>query len=194
MKRLVLYMTVLTGLGSIPASAQSVRRVDAYQIVPPGDYITQPGVPGCSSNPFDAVQAAGNVIAGAQMGGWTGALVAVLDAVGRSGKVGGAAGDLLQVFYGPRYASCAPVSVVIPAGSRIVGYAWDANDGVAGEKGCPRDGNGWQVCEIGWSLFEPPQITPAGDSIIVTSIFKNWSHDRERGAGFHVDFIPPQGY
>jgi hypothetical protein len=47
---------------------------------------------------------------------------------------------------------------------------------------CNLEGNGLFVCSIGWSLFEPIQVVPAGNSMIVTGIFKNWSHDRDRGA------------
>jgi hypothetical protein len=172
--------------------AQQLQSAVADVIVPNGDYILAPGVPGCETNPFDAVHAAANVIVASQTSGWIGALTAVLDAVGRSGKVGGAVGEILQLFYGPRYARCAPVSVVIPVGSQIVRVAYEARDG-SGSGPCNLDGNGWIVCGVGWSLFEPYQVTPAGNSMIVTAIFKNWSHDRERGATLTVYFIPPNG-
>jgi hypothetical protein len=130
-----------------------------------GQYITAPGVPGCETNPFDWVQAVSNVIASTQEGGLIGGGLEVLDAIGRSGRVGGAVGEILQIFYGPRYASCVPVSVVVPAGSRIGNVVYSARDGVAGEKPCTLDGNGWNVCGIGWSLFEPLQATPAVSTV-----------------------------
>jgi hypothetical protein len=185
---IVFAATIVLMATTTVAKAQPAQSVMADVIVPSGDYITASGIPGCGSNPFDAVQAAANVIAGAQTGGWIGALTGVLDSLGRSGKVGGAVGDILQLFYGPRYASCAPVSVVIPAGSRIVNAVYSARDGVDGERPCSLDGNGNNVCGIGWSLFEPLQVTPAGNSMIVTAIFKNWSGDRERGATLTVYF------
>jgi hypothetical protein len=191
-KQLLTGLGVLLVLACSTASAQNVQSVMADEIVPSGDYITQSGVPGCGSNPFDAVQAAAGVIAGAYTGGWTGALTGVLNALvqGYGPKVGGAAGDVLQFFNGPRYASCKPVSVVVPAGSRITGYSFAARDGY-GSGPCNADGNGLFVCSVGWSAFEPIQVVPAGNSMIVTGIFKNWSHDRERGATLTVYFIPP---
>jgi hypothetical protein len=194
-KHLIFAIVMMLMATATVVNAQQVQRVSEDVInTSNGQYITAPGVPGCETNPFDWVQAVGNVIAGAQEGGWIGGGLEVLDAVGRSGRVGGAVGELLQIFYGPRYASCVPVSVIIPAGSRIVNVVYSARDGVAGEQPCTLDGNGWNVCGIGWSLFEPLQVTQAGNSIIVTSIFKNWSADRDRGATMTVYFIPPYGY
>jgi hypothetical protein len=194
-KYLIFAIAMISMATATTANAQQVRSVSEDVInTSNGQYITAPGVPGCETNPFDWVQAVGNVIAGAEEGGLVGGGLEVLDAIGRSGRVGGAVGELLQIFYGPRYASCVPVSVVIPAGSRIVNVVYSARDGVAGEQPCTLDGNGWNVCGIGWSLFEPLQVTQAGNSIVVTSIFKNWSADRDRGATMTVYFIPPYGY
>jgi hypothetical protein len=176
------------------ADTQSVQSVNAYVSVPSGDYILHSGIPGCGANPWNGVKAAANFIAGVRTGGMIGALVAIVSEIGHSGRVGGSAGEILEGIYGPRLASCAPVSVVIPAGSRILGVEYRARDAHYGDRPCDRDGNGWIVCGIGWSSFDPIQVTAAGDSMIVTAIFKNWSADLGRDAAITVHWVAPSRY
>jgi hypothetical protein len=173
-------------LNSAPAEAQQQYSASDNWTVGPGDYILQPGVPDCGGHEFDGIAAAAQAIAAYQMGGVYGSLGSVLTTAARElqPKVGGAAGQILdQLFGSNRYANCVPVSVVIPSGARVAGIEYRASDG---------SGSGYcsigQDCQIGWSRFDPAKFFPAGNSLIITSIFRNWSGDRTRSATMIVYF------
>jgi hypothetical protein len=55
-----------------------------------------------------------------------------------------------------------------------------------------------QDCQVGWSRFDAAHFFPAGDSLIVSSVFRNWSGDRTRNVSMTVYFIanpgPPAGF
>jgi hypothetical protein len=183
---------LVLALSVTSSHAQGVRFVSESISVSHGDYITHPGIPACGGgNSFDAVQAAAQFIASYYTVGWTGTLGGVLNmAVQQTqGQLGGAVGNFFQMLYGDHTASCGVAGVVIPAGSRIVRIEYGATD-FSGAKPCFLG----QDCQIGWSRFDPPQFTNAGASLIITSVFRNWSHDRQRNAAMTVYFIPPWGY
>jgi hypothetical protein len=154
-----------------------------------GDYVTSDGVPGCGNNALDPIQEAAKALAAFGGGGYWGALGSALNSAAqgvRPQTQGFAAWVLDQIYGGGRYANCVPVSVVIPAGSQIMGYRFEASD-FTGSRLCVLGSD----CQIGWSRFDPPQTTQAGNEVIVTSVFRNWSHDREREATFTVYFRQP---
>lgn len=188
MKTRLLMFTLLLTLAatSLPAAAQQQYSASDSWTVGSGDYILQPGVPDCGGHEFDLVGAAAQAIAAYRMGGVYGSLASVLTTAVRQYQphTAGTGGQILdQLLGGTRFANCVPVSVVIPAGARITGIQFQANDW---------SGSGYcaigQDCSIGWSRFDPPQYFNAGDSLVVTSIFRNWSGDRERGASMTVFF------
>jgi hypothetical protein len=105
---------------------------------------------------------------------------------------GGAIGEFLANIYQDGDSQCKPLMAVIPAGSVIVSYQYEARDGF-GQGPCPEDGNGWPICVIGYSKFAgPPEVTSAGNSLIVTGLFMNWSGNRERGATMTIYYMPPK--
>jgi hypothetical protein len=73
--------------------------------------------------------------------------------------------------------------VVIPAGAQITSIQFVASD-QTGARQCLIG----QDCEVGWSRFDSPQVLPAGDSKVITSVFRNWSADRTREARMIVYF------
>ncbi len=189
-KRLTVFAVCILVLGTAmhPAriSAQQQYSATDSWTVGPGDYILQPGAPDCGGHEFDGIAAAAQAIAGYRMGGIYGSLASVLTTAAREfqPKVGGSAGQILdQIFGGDRYANCVPVSVVIPSGSRITAIQYQASDG-SGSGICVIG----QDCQIGWSRFDGARYTQAGDSLVITSIFRNWSADRTRNARMTVYF------
>lgn len=173
-------------LGSRPAVAQQEYTASETWTVGPGDYILQPGVPDCGGHEFDAIGAAAQAIAAYRMGGIYGSLGSVLTTAAQQfqPQIGGAAGQILDSIFGSnRYANCVPVSVVIPVGSHVVTIQYQAAD-QTGSRPCIIG----QDCQIAWSRFDGAQYFPAGDSLIVSSIFRNWSADRTRTATMTVYF------
>jgi hypothetical protein len=167
--------------------AQSQYSASDSWEVGPGDYILQAGVPDCGGHEFDAIGAAAQAISAYRMGGVYGSLASVLTTAAREfqPKLGGAAGQILDTLFGAnRYANCVPVSVVIPAGARITGIEYQASDW-SGSRSCVIG----QDCQIGWSRFDPAKYFPAGDSLVITSVFRNWSGDRTRNATMIVYFV-----
>ena len=172
-----------------PSTAVAQQQYSASEswTVGPGDYILDNGVPGCGSNSLQPINEAAQALAAYQAGGIYGALGAVLDTAARAyhPQSQGFVGQVLDAIYGGnRYANCVPVSVVIPAGARISGYVFEASDWT-GSRACVIG----QDCQIGWSRFDSPQIIGAGQSTIITSVFRNWSGDRTRSATMTVYFI-----
>ena len=148
----------------------------------------QNGVPDCGGHEFAAIRVAAQAIAAYRMGGIYGPLASVLTTAVQqvTPKAGGRRGEVLDRLRGThRYANCVAMSVVIPSRARIVGIQYQASD---------RQGSGVciisQDCQIGSSRFDPAQFFPAGDSTVVTSLFRNWSGDRTRNRSMTVYFIP----
>jgi hypothetical protein len=136
---------------------------------------------------FDAIGAAAQAIASYQMGGFYGSLGSVLNTAREQfqPKLGGDVGRIMdQLFGSNRYANCVPVSVVIPAGARVTGIEFQAADG-SGTRPCFIG----QDCQVGWSRFDPPQYFQAGNELVISSIFRNWSADRTRDVTMTVRFV-----
>jgi hypothetical protein len=182
MKVVLMIGTVAAGAS---ASAQVLSATESWT-VGHGDYIVATGVPGCGQNSIDPIAEAAKAVAATEQGGVYGALGSVLQSAVQVARpqIGGWIGGILDGIYGSgRYANCVPVSVVIPAGARIVSYGFGAADGF-GNGACVLG----QDCQIGWSRFDPPQLYSAGNSTIVASTFRNWSGDRTRTASMTVYF------
>jgi hypothetical protein len=172
---------------SIIANAQQQYSTYEEWTVGPGDYILDDGVPGCGQHSFDVIAEAAQAVAAARMGGVYGALGSVLQSAAQQARpeLGGFVGQALdQIFGGGRFANCVPVSVVIPAGAQITGVVLQAGDGT-GTRNCTVGLD----CEVGWSRFDAPQVLAAGESKVVTSLFRNWSGDRTRTARMTVYFM-----
>lgn len=167
----------------VSASAQVYNVSDSWT-VEHGDYILASGAPGCGQSTIDPVAEAAKALAAGYAGGFYGSLTSVLQSAAKAARpqTAGAIDQALDLIMGgDRYANCVPVSVVIPAGAQIVRYEYVASDG-SGSRPCEIG----QDCQIGWSRFDPPQVYPAGSSVIVTSNLRNWSGDRTRNATMTV--------
>jgi hypothetical protein len=188
----VLTTIATTALGFLlfqpaPVAAQQQYTASDSWEVGPGDYILTPGVPDCGGHEFDAVGAAAQAIAAYEMGGFYGSLSSVLNTAREQfqPKLGGDVGKIMdQLFGSNRVANCVPASVVIPAGARVVGIEYQASDG-SGTRPCFIG----QDCQIGWSRFDPPQYFQAGNELVISSIFRNWSADRTRNITMTVRFV-----
>jgi hypothetical protein len=152
--------------------------------VGPGDYILNSGVPVCGEHVNELLAEAAQALTTHRMGGAYGSLSSVLTPAtqGLQPPLAGLVGRLPN--QGPE-ANCVPLAVVIPATARVIAIQLQAGD----ETGT-RDCTPGQDCQIGWSRFDPPQFLVAGDSILVTSVFRNWSGDRSRNATMTVQFVP----
>jgi hypothetical protein len=182
---------------SLQATAQVTLVTDAYS-VPHGDYITAPGVPDCGDgrSSTDYLAAAADVLAGLEAAGPVGALSSALEYAVRenNGQIGGAVGEILQGIYGDHQATCVVLVVAIPGSARIKGVyidAWDAyTPGVCqlGTECSMSSCKFGSVCAVGWSQFDPWVETQAGPYRLVSSVFRNWSHDRGRTARMSVAY------
>ena len=107
-----------------------------------------------------------------------------------------------------RPANCTATSGVIPASAKIFRINFLASEGGASSEHVHQDsgagcgaswfadghtGRGPFVCAIGWSSFDPVIFTPAGRDVILTSVFRNWSHNRNRTALMEVVWYPCEG-
>jgi hypothetical protein len=105
-------------------------------------------------------------------------------------------GASIRDFLAPKtgqYATCQPICVVFPQGSKFTAASLMAGDGSRGVSKCQRDGNGDIVCGVGYSSWDEPEQFNSGDKAGVCATFRNWSHDRQRAASLTVFFIPPSG-
>jgi hypothetical protein len=191
LKRNLLLAVLVPVLGLLGVLNPSLAVAQVYSAsdswtVGPGDYILDSGIPDCGGHEFDGIGAAAQAIAAYRAGGIYGSLGSVLTTVARQAQpqIAGFVGQVLdQLFGSNRYANCVPASVVIPANARITSIQYQANDG-SGSGVCVIG----QDCQVGWSRFDSPQYFSAGDSLIVTSIFRNWSNDRTRSVTMTVYF------
>jgi hypothetical protein len=161
-----------------PTAAQQVYSASDSWTVGPGDYIHESGIPACGQTDIDPVKAAAEALAAYEVGGIYGSLAsiaksAVIQASAHSG--GDLAAIFDQLFGSGEFANCVPVTVVIPAGAQITGIEYSAAD-QTGNKPCYQG----QDCQVGWSRFDPPVQYPAGNELIISSNFRNWSGDRTR--------------
>jgi hypothetical protein len=88
---------------------------------------------------------------------------------------------------GEPIAACGVVGVVIPNGSRYVGYRYEIFDGSSrGE--CVAD----RPCTLGQARWlGHPRIERGGGRTIIWGVFENGTADRHRRARLTVFFVPP---
>lgn len=187
--KLTVKLATVVALAAMSILANAQQQYSTYEewTVGPGDYILDDGVPGCGQHSLDVVAEAAQALAAYQTGGIYGSLGSVLSTAAKQAQpnIGGFLGQAMDaIFGGNRFANCVPVSVVIPAGAQITGIQLQASDGT-GTRGCTVG----QDCQIGWSRFDAPQVLGAGQSKVITSLFRNWSGDRTRVARMTVYFI-----
>lgn len=101
-------------------------------------------------------------------------------------------GDIGKYFspYAKNGALCAPVAVVVPKDAQVLGYRYLAANSGGNFAGCSAGVD----CSIGWSKFQAEPVFQKNESMqAVTSIFMNWSHDRQRLARMIVFYNMPSG-
>jgi hypothetical protein len=108
-------------------------------------------------------------------------------------RVGGMFQDLLDAN-GPRtdYGDCAPLAASIPRDAVVEAIHlgdWDNNVG-AGACGAQLE-----ECANSWARFliTPEAVKPATGAQTVSTLFINWSHDRDRVARMFVSYHMPSG-
>jgi hypothetical protein len=86
--------------------------------------------------------------------------------------------------------SCVALGIVLPAGSRYVGFRYEAGErGTTGD--CPIGG----ACQIGEASWRgQPVITQEAGVTVVHAVFENRSARRERLPRLTVYFRPPAGW
>jgi hypothetical protein len=183
---------------SAPNFGPGVRVMTVKQYVKNGYYAGTP-TPYCigNTNVFDFVNSVASALADPDDPSFTGALLDVLNRYHNEIRGGlqlqGWVNQVLTQIYGDESARCNPLVAILPAGSQIVAFGYDAQEANgSGGAPCTLDGNGWYVCGIGFSKFPNKPITmPAGNSLLVTTLFMNWSHDRDRIASMTIYYRPP---
>ena len=87
-------------------------------------------------------------------------------------------------------ASCLPIAVVIPKGSKYIGFRYQAGERrFMGE--CPPD----QDCQVSQARWRgPPKIVETDSVTVVHGTFENLHPRREREARLTVYFVPPRGW
>jgi hypothetical protein len=175
------------------ASGPEIPVLVIEEVVGPADYRADGAGISCEGN-NESLRVVNNAAAllSTSSFSYTGNLMALLGdhaLVARDPTVGSVAGMVGRIASDPSI-PCHPLIAVIPVGSQIIDFRYSARDG-SGDGPCKPDDNGWFVCEIGWSKFTgPPTVTQAGKSLLVTGMFVNWSHDRERSANMTVSYQP----
>jgi hypothetical protein len=189
---------IVLAAGSIGVGNAQVQSVEASGVVSHGAYAATAN-PSCmaQSNISDVINTAAQIIASSQKEGFSylGAALEVINKFHDDFRsftgMGGWLNEVVTGIYGDSSASCKPFMAVIPAGSQIVGYSYDAWDNY-GSGACDLTFGDGFACKIGWSAWQgPPQVTAAGNSLIVTGMFMNWSDDRERGATMTIRYVQP---
>lgn len=86
-------------------------------------------------------------------------------------------------------ASCNQLSAIVPVKADVKAFRLGDWDNVVGVGGCDT-----KLCANGWARFDfPPQTVKDTNMQMVTTNFKNWSHDRDRVASMTVFYIMPAG-
>jgi hypothetical protein len=103
-------------------------------------------------------------------------------------KTGGSLSELaVDLGASERYAKCGTVAVVVPTGAKITDVVTLAREADGGDwSECseePPTLPGNHLCAIGWSGW-----TWNANGRVVVGVFKNWSHDRARGARLVVRY------
>ncbi|MEM1249769.1 MAG: carboxypeptidase-like regulatory domain-containing protein [Acidobacteriota bacterium] len=89
-----------------------------------------------------------------------------------------------------RESSCSAIAVLLPAGSRYVGFRYQA-----GERATVADCLLGEDCQIGQARFvAEPQVISRDGFILVGSAFENQSPERARVGRLTVYFAPPAGW
>ncbi|MCF1474622.1 hypothetical protein FS763_22140 [Agrobacterium vitis] len=91
-------------------------------------------------------------------------------------------------------AMCAPIVAVIPVDATFLGFRYFATDDNNGKiwdgKGCDLN----KDCPIQWGKFpSTPTVQKNAAMQIVTTVFRNWSHDRTRYVKVIFFYSLPQG-
>lgn len=104
-------------------------------------------------------------------------------------------GIIAHVLSPKRYASCAPIAVVLPKGSTITAIHLWAGDGDRGDAECTADPATQQTTcfPVGYCGWENVPSPGKISNQVVGAIFKNWSNDRARWASMQVEFTVPPG-
>lgn len=203
----------LLSLGITSAAFAQVRTVPACQIdnpptncnsgnmfalevtvnVPNGAYVHVPD-PGCMNDATGDIQRtlqAAMVVGSPSLAMFSGILAPVL-----AGPVGNylrnQGGDIGKYFspYAKNGALCAPVIAVVPVSATVLGYRLLAAEMSGVFSGCQAGAD----CSIGWSKFQSEPVVQGNQSMrTATSIFMNWSHNRQRRARVIMFYTLPQG-
>jgi len=104
---------------------------------------------------------------------------------------GGALGGMLNSITGQGPATCRMIMAVIPKGMIHHVTYYQIGDGARGWGLTSKDGNDWWVASnVGQAKFiEQPDIS-GEKGTIVSALFMNWSHDRDRWAVMKVRYGP----
>jgi hypothetical protein len=106
-------------------------------------------------------------------------------------KVGGSFQSFLDAN-GPRspYGNCAPLAAQIPKDATVVViHLGDWDDSVGVGACAPR-----VDCANGWAKFTiAPESENTSSGQVISTLFNNWSHDRDRVARMFVSYRMPAG-
>jgi hypothetical protein len=100
-------------------------------------------------------------------------------------KTGGSISKILSPA-STRYATCAPLMIMIPRDAKLVSYRLRSWANEEGTGTCPGDGG---ECGRGHAKFlQEPKAKGNGATQIVSTTFENWAHDKSRTAIMIVFF------
>jgi len=168
--------------------------------VPPGTWQSGPD-PSCTAQVSDRVKEfqksttkmVDDLIPGS--GEYVGPVIT--DATGRLvGEIqrrnnGGAIGGIIHSIVGDGPATCRLIMAVIPKGMIHYITYYEIGDGARGWGLTSKDGNGWWVTPaVGQAKFIELPDVPGEKGTIVSALFMNWSHDRDRWAVMKVRYGP----
>jgi hypothetical protein len=176
---------VVTG-ADCPGCKSGEYGATAVQSVGHGDYVYEAD-PSCSSDMNQQMAALGEAYATSQgAAAYAGPIYgAIATAAGQVVKdhIYGSVGQFLSQWTNPS-ANCQLIAVAIPRKAKYVGYRLEAKE--AGE-------GTWHPCAVnggcleGWCKFTQE---PYNNNGVVATIFKNWSHNRERNIRLTAYFVP----
>jgi len=179
---------VVTG-PSCPSCQPGEYAAIQTQTVGHGDYVYETD-PSCNGNMNDQMARLGAAYAASQgaddyAGPIYGAIATGAGKLIRD-NIYGSVGQFLSQWTNPT-ANCQIVAVAIPRKARYTGYRVEAKESGEG---------GWHKCDVnggcleGWCKFSQE---PYNDSGVVATVFKNWSHNRDRDVRITAFFVPESG-
>ena len=167
--------------------------VDSIVGVPNGAYVHTPN-PGCMTDAqgrINQVLQAATVAAMPGLALFSGP-IAALGTGPVNNYLRNQGGDIGRYFspYARDGALCAPVAVIVPKDAQVLGYRLMAGEASGGFGGCAPGAD----CGIGWSKFQAEPVVQRNEAMqAVTTIFMNWSHNRQRKARMIIFYRMPQG-